>query len=105
MDIEKIKKNVMDVVQYLCIGAALTIGWVLNEKTYEWRHKVEKVNPYTNIYSPKQISVAIDETENLLLIMKSTGEYTAFNDSIGQAIFKIYAKRIYNEVKTEETKK
>jgi hypothetical protein len=112
MDIEKITslkdksiKLVREVATIALMVSCIGTGFVVSEKTYEYRHKAEKVNPYTNIYSPKQISVAIDETENLLLIMKSTGEYTAFNDSIGQAIFKMYAKRIYHEVKSEKENK
>ncbi len=103
--LEKYKKTIREIVTVILISLSLGMGFYISEKSYNLRHKQEKINPYTNIYSPKQISVAIDETENLLLIMKSTGEYTAFNDSIGQAIFKMYAKRMYNEVKSEEVKK
>ncbi len=102
MDTEKAKKFLKETTQTLILFGTLTLGWIICDQTYEFRHKQEKVNPYTNIYSPKQVSVAIDETENLLLIMKSTGEYTAFNDSIGQSIFKMYAKRMYHEVKSEK---
>lgn len=103
---EKSLKLIREIASICLIVISLGTGYFISEKSYNFRHpKPEKVNPYTNIYSPQQISVAIDETENLLLIMKSNGEYTVFNDSIGQAIFKMYAKRIYHEVKSENDMK
>jgi hypothetical protein len=101
---EKSLKLIREVSTIFLMVACIGTGFFVAEDTYQFRHKKEKVNPYSNIYSPKQISVAIDETENLLLIVKSTGEYTAFNDSIGQAIFKLYAKRIFTEHAIDKTK-
>lgn len=101
MNIEK-QKSIREIAVSAALLLLIGIGYFVSEKTYPLRHSQQKINPYTNIYSQKQISVAIDETENLLLIMKSNGEYTVFSDSIGQAIFKMYAKRMYNEVKSEK---
>jgi hypothetical protein len=36
----------------------------------------------------------LDEHNNLLVIDKSTGNYTVYDDSVGVSIFKIYARNI-----------
>lgn len=41
------------------------------------------------------INIAIDENNNLIIIYRETGDYTIYQDSIGNSIFKLYAKSIW----------
>jgi hypothetical protein len=45
----------------------------------------------------QDVILAVDEYNNLILIQKSTGDYTVFQDSIGKNIFNIYANRILTQ--------
>lgn len=95
---EKIVRSLKEFFQYLCLGAAVTVGYLIGNYSYEFRHpKQQKQNPYSIIYAPKDISIAINESDGLLIFMKKSGDYVVYSDSIGQIIFKMYANRIYQE--------
>ena len=42
-----------------------------------------------------EVNIAIDESNNLIIIDNESGKYTIYQDSIGQTIFKLYAKNIW----------
>ena len=101
------KENVIPtlnkVMQYAIIAVALIVGYFVGKYT----HKIEvnnnmskniyRDNPYRNIHSTKEISIAIDEHNELLLINKKTGKYQVYSDSVGMCIFKMYSYRIYQK--------
>ena len=43
------------------------------------------------------INLAVDENNNLIMIDKSTGNYTVYQDSVGQSIFNLYAKNLFTQ--------
>ena len=58
--------------------------------------KVE--NPYAHAFSPEEISIAVNESNELIMIERATGKYIVYSDQIGQTIFGMYANRIHQEV-------
>ena len=62
-----------------------------NEET----KKVE--NPYAHAFSPEEISIAVNESNELIMIERATGDYIVYSDQIGQTIFGMYANRIHQE--------
>jgi hypothetical protein len=54
-------------------------------------------NPYAHAFSPEEISIAVNESNELIMIERSTGEYIVYSDEIGQTIFGMYANRIHQE--------
>jgi hypothetical protein len=56
------------------------------------------VNPYAHAFSPEEISIAVNESNELIMIERSTGKYIVYSDKIGQTIFGMYANRIHQEV-------
>ncbi len=44
-----------------------------------------------------EVTIAIDENSNFMIIAKNDGTYTMLEDSIGRAIFDIYAKNIWSQ--------
>jgi len=50
----------------------------------------------TNVLK-KDVVLAVDENSNLIIIEKSTGDYTIFQDSVGKSIFNIYANKILTQ--------
>ena len=91
------------VKQYAIIAVALTIGFFVGKYTHtiELSTKMSKNtyrdNPYRNMRSAKDISIAVDENNELLLINKQTGKYQVYSDSIGMCIFRMYSYRIYQK--------
>jgi hypothetical protein len=43
------------------------------------------------------VTIAIDENSNFMIITKEDGTYTLLEDSIGRAIFDIYVKNIWTQ--------
>ena len=55
-------------------------------------------NPYAHAFTPDELSIAVNESNELLMIERSTGKYIVYSDQIGQTIFEMYANRIHQEV-------
>jgi hypothetical protein len=98
---ENVVPTLHKVMQYVIIAAALVVGYFVGKYT----HKIEvnnnmskniyRDNPYRSMRSTKEISIAVDEHNELLLINKKTGKYQVYSDSVGMCIFKMYSYRIY----------
>lgn len=44
-----------------------------------------------------EVSLALDESNHLMIIKKQDGTYTTYQDSIGYMIFSLYAKSIWGQ--------
>lgn len=89
------------VFSYAVIVGALGAGFVIGRFTQTYP-PAEEVNPYQNIHSIKNISIAVNESNELMLIDRTTGEYQMYSDSIGMAVFKMYSNRIYQNAGSNE---
>ena len=86
------------VTQYVFIVGALTIGFCIGRLEYkivEATKTEQAVNPFNQLHTDKDISIAVDEHNKLLLINVNTGTYQVYSDSIGMSIFKLYSNRLY----------
>jgi hypothetical protein len=76
----------------LSLSVGFSIGYyynvikLLNKKTYS-----------SDIIKKKDVTLAIDENNNMILFNKKTGTYSVYQDSVGITIFNFYAKAIWNE--------
>lgn len=48
----------------------------------------------------QDVNLAIDENNNLIVIENKSGNYTIYQDSIGETIFKLYAKNVWGQHST-----
>jgi len=62
------------------------------------KKEVKQENPYAHAFSPEEISIAVNESNELIMIERATGKYIVYSDKIGQTIFGMYANRIHQEV-------
>lgn len=78
-------------LHFLALMVGLTIGY--------YYHVLEEIK-MKNVESPQKevlkssVSIAIDDHDNLMVIDKKSGQYTIFQDSVGHAIFQMYASKI-----------
>jgi uncharacterized cupredoxin-like copper-binding protein len=94
MNLLKPAMNVIIVAAVGTIMFRLGIAYQANESK-----KTTKVeNPYAHAFSPEEISIAVNESNELIMIERSTGKYIVYSDQIGQTIFGMYANRIHQEV-------
>jgi hypothetical protein len=81
------------------IVAALVIGAIAHDIYQRVTHpKVEMMKlKFENPKTIGETSIAINERGELMLINRTTGAYQLYQDSVGRAIFNMYAGRIYSE--------
>jgi len=61
-----------------------------------------KKKPTTTVKQASEISVAVNERGEMLIIDRSTGEYNCYQDSVGVFIFNLYANRIQSQYKNPQ---
>ena len=49
----------------------------------------------------KEVRIAIDSEDKLIMMDRKTGSYTIYSDSIGRIIFRMYASKIASPVVTK----
>jgi hypothetical protein len=97
---EKIKmffENSREVFRKIGIGILLCLtmvgafvgGFIYRKETTPKPITIEMVK-----VDKAKVNLALDENNHLIVIEKATGNYTIYDDSIGVAIFKLYARNI-----------
>ena len=94
--LEKIKSGFKNILKHLTIYSVIILSCVtsffigfyyrkmLIVKNCETREVVK--------ISKSDVTLAVDEYNNLMIIDRESGNYTIFTDSVGKSIFNIYAK-------------
>jgi hypothetical protein len=73
--------------------ASFFVGIYYNKSTT----KKEKPTYQVTKVLRSNVNLAIDESNNLIVIDNKTGNYTVYQDSIGITIFKLYAKNVWGQ--------
>ena len=92
---EKVKNIFKVALNYsliiLGMSVFFTLGYYYKDlKSYSQKSKPEYIKR-------SEVTIAIDENSNFMIIAKNDGTYTMMEDSIGRAIFDIYAKNIWSQ--------
>lgn len=93
-----IVKNAKTALNIIIVGAVATAAFKLGAKYGNATPATKPNNPYAHAFSPKEISIAVNESRELIMIERATGDYIVYSDTIGQTIFNMYAARIHQEV-------
>lgn len=91
----KVVKPALNVIIIVSVG----IAGFQSGNMYQASKKedVKAKNPYAHAFSPEEISIAVNESNELIMIERSTGDYIVYSDQIGKTIFGMYANRIHQE--------
>lgn len=94
--LSKIKTALKHFMVYVFFALSLVVGFSLGYiyKTFISYKSVSETE--SRMIYKKNVDIAIDENDNLLVISKKDGTYTLYEDSIGYTIFSFYAKNIWN---------
>ena len=76
------------------IGAGFGGGYFYKE------FKKVSVQNKMKIVSKDKVFIAVDEYQRFMIVEKETGNYTIFEDSIGQKVFSMYARNIWGQHNT-----
>jgi hypothetical protein len=92
--VKKVLKNAVIYVIIVCAAvASFFVGIYYNKSTT----KKEKPTYQVTKVLKTDVNLAIDESNNLIVIDNKTGNYTVYQDSIGTTIFKLYAKNVWGQ--------
>ena len=96
---EKVMNLLKPAMNVIIVAAVGTVMFRLGIAYQNNKNKETKIeNPYAHAYSPEEISIAVNESNELIMIERATGDYIVYSDQIGQTIFGMYANRIHQEV-------
>ena len=87
------------VLNYVVIAGLVTASYGVGNymgKNQSIKKEVA-VNPYAHAFSPDEISIAVNESSELIMIERATGKYIVYSDQIGKTIFSMYVSRIKQE--------
>ncbi len=94
--VELVKKHAKNALSIVIVASVAAASFKLGAK-YGNVGKKEAENPYAHAFSPEEISITVNESNELIMIERSTGKYIVYSDKIGQTIFGMYANRISQE--------
>lgn len=91
------RKPMILVGRILLVIIALSSGYAVSELQHRYKESlVGEESPMVTRPS-SEISVAINERNELMLIDRRNGKYEIYQDSTGMQIFNLYANKIYRE--------
>ena len=96
----KLKKTLTASFYPVVIIVALTIGFFSGKMYNSYLNKINEKH-YKQPINHKDISIAINERNELLIIDRVSGEYKTYQDSVGRGIFDMYSKIVFLS-KTDE---
>jgi hypothetical protein len=76
----------------------LAAGFAIGYYSHEMKNHLKK-SEFDNIRKVKSTSAAVNESGELLILDRASGDYVIYSDSVGKMIFDIYASRLYYQTK------
>jgi cytochrome bd-type quinol oxidase subunit 1 len=88
---EKIKKFFNRFMNITIVVTTLVAGFGLGYYFQELKRQPKAVN---ETILNKEVRIAIDSEDKLIIMDRKSGQYVIYSDSIGKVIFKMYAGKI-----------
>ena len=90
---ENIQKYFNYAINIIIVASTLITGFGLGYYFQELKVKPKAVN---ETILNKEVRIAVDSEDKLILMDRKTGSYDIYSDSVGFTIFKMYAQKISN---------
>jgi len=88
--LQMLGKKAFNVIWAICL---LICGFFIGHYSYIIRNYNNE--PKAVMKTTKDVSVAINESNQVLIIDRATGRFETYSDSVGTNIFKLYAAKMY----------
>lgn len=88
---QKLKVFFNRFMNVIIVSLTLAAGFGLGYYFQELKVKPKTVN---ETILNKEIRIAVDSEDKLILMDRKTGQYIIYSDSVGKTIFKLYAGKI-----------
>ena len=93
---ETFKQLSMYIIISLSFAVGISIGYYYDIIKTSFSNQLSVTSVKRN-----EVKLAIDENNNLLVIKRKDGSYTAYEDSVGYTIFNLYAKNIWGQASSK----
>lgn len=92
MENTTIKNSIQNkLITYFVVLISFICGYFIGYYYIEFsKMRTTETNRLIKEVKKNSINLAVDENNNLIMIDKSTGNYTVYQDSVGQSIFNLY---------------
>lgn len=90
----RIRTVIKEIFKYITISMVVVSSFFFG--IFYERSKIIEESAISNIQR-KDVNIAIDQSDQLIILDKSTGNYIIYQDSIGNSIFKLYAKKMWDK--------
>jgi 5,10-methylenetetrahydrofolate reductase len=98
---EKVRPVLINITKAIIIGVLVVASFYQGRFIERYKNGKEIELNVTKV-NKDEVNIAIDESSNLIIIDNETGKYIIYQNSIGESIFKLYARNIWNRG-TEES--
>jgi len=95
---DKLKASFNRFMNITIVTATMIAGFGLGYYFNELKMKPQAVN---ETILNREVRIAIDSEDKLIMMDRKTGSYTIYSDSVGRIIFKMYASKIASPVVTK----
>lgn len=92
--LEKLQNFAKKLGNLLVLIIALFAGGVIGYYYNQFTKNRDEIH-LENVHTMEMTSVALNERNELMIIDRKTGRYSVYEDSVGSAIFAMYANRMY----------
>ena len=92
---DKLKASFNRFMNITIVTATMIAGFGLGYYFNELKMKPQAVN---ETILNREVRIAIDSEDKLIMMDRKTGSYTIYSDSVGRIIFKMYASKIASPV-------
>jgi len=96
---QKVKTVFNTAGKVIIIAASMTIGFGIAQLYNSYTNKEKPATIQIKPGKPmKETSIAINERNELMIIDRQSGSYKIYSDSVGRAIFNLYAAQLYTKM-------
>lgn len=92
--LSKVSDTLKGLVFPVSVAVCLGVGFIAG-KMFDHYHQKINGKAYKQPINYKDVSIAINERNELMLVDRVSGEYVTYQDSVGRGIFEMYSKLIY----------
>ena len=93
---ENVLKTLKNIGKYVVTALIVISSFFIGTFFEEWHNlKDQETIEKNKVVERADVSLAVDENNNLIVIDNYTGDYVVYTDSIGISIFDLYAKNLW----------
>lgn len=95
--VETAKPIVKNVMMYVIIIVSVIASFIVGFTYHKLTNKTTIPKKEIVRVKKDEVTIAIDEDHYLIMINNKTGDYTVYDDSVGNTIFKLYAANVWGQ--------